>query len=172
MEYLFHNTKIRSLHECIEKSGRDIFNFLPYYADRDDIATINQFINSQVTGQSKDEIDEIFADRISNARAVVLQIISQIREREMIKRKCLERIGKMEDDLKNQLRMENNFYMNCMFPESNRTRMEAESRIHELERNKSFEETSCWKDLVLLKKELMLFVKEYRSSSVKNRLVS
>lgn len=172
MESTFHNNRAKNLHDHIEKSGRDIFNFLPYYADRDDIATINQFINRQVTGQSKDEIDEIFADRISNARAVVLQIISQIREREVLKRKCIERIGKMEDELKNQLRFQNDFYMNCMFPESNRTRMETESRIHELERNMNFEETSCWKDLVLLKKELMLFVKEYRSTSVKNRLVS
>lgn len=146
-------------------------DFLPYYATEKDLAEINKLLDWKYP--SGDLIDALFMDKAHSTKFSILQLISQIRERQYIKRRNLEKINYGLDNFKSQfVQVEDLCLYNEMLNLDNRkTRINLTQKIAGLEKEKRAEETSCWHDLGQLRKELIDLIKEYKLSSRKKELM-
>jgi len=148
--------------------------FLPYYATEKDLSEINKFLDAQDYTGSSDLIDALFTDKVNTTRFSVLHLISQMRERQKIKKRNLEGIDYNMDNFKTQLaQVEDLCLYNEIFDlDRRKTRIKIGEKITGLEKEKRAEKTSCWRDLTQLRKELTDLIKEYKIASRKKELIS
>ena len=167
MKYLILKSKLQ------QACDKNIYNFLPYYAGEKDLSIVNEFLDNLISKKSNDIFDLLFSDKVAIAKALVLQHISLIKEREIIKRKNIARIEVLEDEAKSRMVQLESFYIrNYIFFEDSKTRTELEKRINDLEKQINLEVASCWKDVVIIKKDLMAIMSEYKSNVRKDKLLS
>lgn len=148
-------------------------NFLSPYVTEKDLSKIDKFLDTGKYKPNSDVIDALFTDKVDATKFLILHLISQIREREIIKERNLESIdydmGKFRTHLM-QLE-EIRLYHEIFDLERRRTKISLGEKIAGLEKEKRAEETSCWRDLTQLRKELMDSIKEYKTSSRKKELI-
>jgi len=148
--------------------------FLPYYATEKDLLEINKFFDAWKYKPGSDLIDVLFADKVNATKFSILHLISRVRERQTIKKRNLEKIDYDVDKFKTELaQIEDLRIYNEIFDLDNKkTRIGLTQKISGLKKEKRAEETSCWRDLTQLRKELMDLIKEYRTASRKKELIS
>lgn len=147
--------------------------FLPYYATEKDLSEINKLLDWKYKSGS-DLIDILFTDRVNCTKFSILGLISQIRERQHIKRRNLERIDYDMDKFKTHLdQIEELCLYNEIFDfDRRKTKISLGGKIAGLKKDKRAEEISCWRDLTELRKELLDLIKEYKTASRKKELVA
>ena len=148
--------------------------FLPYYATEKDLSKINEFLDAQKYKPGSDLIDILFTDKVNSTKFSVLNLISQIRERQHIKRRNLERIDYDVDKFKTHLAQIEDL---CLYNETfdfdrRKTKISLGGKIAGLKKDKRGEEIACWRDLTELRKELLDLTKEYKAASRKRELVA
>jgi len=147
---------------------------LPSYGSEKDLSEINKFLDAWKYKPGSDLIDVLFTDKANVARFSILHLISQMRERRVIKKRNLERIDYDADKFKTELaQIEDLCLYNEIFNLDNRkTKLNLDGKITGLEKEKRAEETSCWRDLTQLRKELTDLIKEYKIASRKKELIT
>lgn len=146
--------------------------FIPCYAGKSDVETLNRFLDTQGPGDTGDEIDMMFSDKVKLAKTSVLQIMSQINERLIIKKMNVERIYYDIDKCRTGILNAEDVYSRNYSANDKDARSRLEAEITRLEQEKRKEETSCWRDLVQLRKELMMIMSEYKNNSRKKKMLS
>ena len=149
-------------------------NFLPRYASEKDLSEINKFIDAWEYRPSSDLIDTLFTDKLNTTKFSTLQLISQMRERQNIKKRNLENIDYRMDHFKSQLaQVEDLCLYNEIFDLNNKKmKINLEEKISGLDKEKRAEDVSCWRDLTQLRKELIDSIGEYKTASRKRELIA
>jgi len=147
--------------------------FLPYYASEKDLSEINKFLDAWKYKRGSDLIDVLFTDKANVARFSILHLISRMREREVIKKRNLEKIDYDMDRFRTHLAQAEDL---CLYNEIHdldrrKTRINLEGKIAGLGKDRRAEEISCWHDLIQTRKELMDLIKEYRATARKKELI-
>jgi len=111
-----------------------------------------------------DAVDKLFSGKIKSLGATITALLEEIQLREKLD---LHLIQKIEEDISWQriqfdhldsLRVQYDF---DMFSEISSQKTTREARILELEKEKRSEYLECWRDLMSLKKYLMVALKEF-----------
>jgi len=147
---------------------------LPSYGSEKDLSEINKFLDAWKYKPGSDLIDVLFTDKVNATKFSILHLISQMRERRVIKKRNLERIDYDADKFKTELAQTEDLCLyNEIFNLDNRkTKINLDGKITGLEKEKRAEETSCWRDLTQLRKELADLIKEYKIASRKKELIA
>jgi hypothetical protein len=157
-----------------DSPNRETNAFIPYYATEKDLSEINKFLGAWKYKPGSDLIDVLFTDKVNATKFSIVNLISQMRERRVIKKRNLERIDYDTDRFKTELaQIEDLCLYNEIFNLDNRkTKINLDGKIAGLKKEKRAEETSCWRDLTQLRKELTDLIKEYRIASRKKELIA
>lgn len=154
-------------------TGRyDSKGFIPVYADKNDLNLLNRFMEMQCAANYKDEIDLMFSDKTAFAKSSVINNISQIKERMYLRDR---NIGKIDYDIcsqRNRLLQLEDLFTNGTSPITHKLKNDIERTILESEKEKRDQEVSCWRDIALLRKDLMLGMNYYKTNSRKKQLIS
>lgn len=149
-------------------------DFLPCYATEKDLAKINRFLDAWKYEPGSDLIDVLFTDKVNATKFSILHLISQMRERQNIKKRNLKRIEYDIDKFNTHLAQIEDLclYNEILELDNRKTKISLAQKTAGLKKDKRAEETSCWRDLTQLRKELMDLIKEYRAASRKKELIA
>ena len=146
--------------------------FLPCHATENDINVLNRFIDSLSPGNTGDELESLLCGKVGIAKGMVLQRISQINERQRIKENNIKNI---KDSIeKKKSRVEFIDELNFRWQDDNRIREKNDinKEMLVLESEIRRQESDCWKDIVMLRNELIEIMSKYRENSIKKDLIS
>jgi len=148
--------------------------FLPYYATEKDLAEINKFLDAWKYEPCNDLIDVLFTDKVNGTKFSILNLISQMRQRQNIKKRNLRKIEYDISGFKTHVAQIEDLclYNEILDLDNRKTKISLAQKIADLKREERAEEISCWRDLSQLRKELMDLIKEYRSASRKKELIA
>ena len=146
--------------------------FIPIYADKEDLNLLNRFMEMQSCRDSKDEIDILFADKTAFAKSSVINTISQIKERIGIKYNNLNKIDYSISGQRSRLFQLEDLFNDTSSPVIIKARNDIEKSILDSEKEKRGEETSCWRDIAELRKNLMFAMNEYKTNAMKKQLIT
>ena len=155
-------------HDIYSSLEYRVYNFLPYYGNTNDLSVINQFIDSQSSKKSEDEVELMFSEKVGIAKALVIQILSQIKEREIIKER---NFAKINYDM-GRLSWLKDMCAGSYALNMSNADLDLEKQVVNLEKEKRTEQVSCWRDLVNLKKDLMGIMAEYKTTAKKKKVLS
>ena len=115
-------------------------------------------------------IDSFFQDRVTLNRMHVSSLVSQITRRNNLQKDNLYKIEK--DMMKCQAQLFEIEHVPRWYNANiTRTRNMLEKEILALEKEKRAEYVSCWRDLVLVKRDLIGALKEFKSTEQRQELV-
>ena len=149
-----------------------VYGFLPLYADKYDLNKLNKFMDYQIPIECTDEIEQIFSDKVKLSKGSVIQVISQIKERELIKKRSTRMIDYSIDKCRTKILGVNGFYTGNFVYGEDKTINDLEKEVLKLEKEKRDAETSCWRDLSQLRKDLLFIMSEYKTNARKKELIA
>ena len=158
-----------------EKAIEDkIQEMLPFYADAYDLYFLNLFLNSHVSQHPVDEIELLFSEKTKIAKVSAIQLLSLIRERKLLKERSLEKISNDTDDCRTRILniRQSDYASDEEYFHASQSRESLENKILELRKEKREAELSCWQDIVMLRKELLISMLDYKSNVSKKKLLS
>ena len=160
--------------KLFDSPGRETEGFLPYYATENDLSEINKFLGAWKYKPDSDLIDVLFTDKVNATKFSIVHLISQMRERQIIKKRNLGKIDYDMDKFKTHLAQIEDLclYNQILDLDKRKTKISLFEKITGLEKEKRAEETSCWRDLTQLRKELTDLIKEYKIASRKKELIA
>ncbi|MFH1367952.1 MAG: hypothetical protein ABII64_02370 [Elusimicrobiota bacterium] len=164
--------KYEILEEKLNPDSKYSKGFLPAYANKEDLSLLNRFIEMQSKADYTDEIDLLFSDKTALAKSSVLNIISQIKERIAIKENNLKNIEYGISNQRTRLFNIEDLFANSYSFDVTKAKNDIEKAIESSEKEKREQEVSCWRDLALLRKDLMFGMNEYKSNSRKKQLIT
>ncbi len=123
----------------------------------------------------KSTLEDVFSDKCKTSKAGVNALLSEIELRQDLNFNLL---NKIDDDIckqNSQLMQLENMNYPCSFEVSEameKKRFQLNDNILELRREKRKEYLECWKDLMLLKKDLQISLREYWNHAKKRDVLS
>jgi len=120
--------------------------------------------------QSSDPLDNFFQARRVNLGRSVEDIIGLIEQRERIKERNLHRITLGECEINSKLHNLENWYLGVN-PVVDKRRAIFEKELLDFEKQKRWEDTAAWKDILSLKNDLRGVVQELYKEQTKQKLL-
>lgn len=119
-------------------------------------------------------VDEIFEDKVQGLKATIDSILAQIEERKTLRVKNFRSILRGECKCDTEfLQLEDRLRFSCAAgPEADKAKATIQKGLFDLERERRFEDVSCWRDLVFLRKELINALREYQTAQRKQSMLS
>jgi hypothetical protein len=125
------------------------------------------------TEKSGNIVEEIFGDKVQSLRATIDSILAQIEERKTLRKSNLHGILQGECKCDTELmQLEDRIGFSNAGPGTDKARATIQKELLNLERERRFEEVSCWRDLVFLRKELLNTLREYQTAVRRQEMLS
>jgi hypothetical protein len=160
--------------KAYDSPDHERYAFLPHYATEKDLAEINKFLDAWKYEPGSDLIDVLFTNRVNVTKFSILNLISQMRERQNAKKRNLKSIDYDISRFKTHLAQIEDLclYNEILDLDNRKTKIGLAQKIAGLEKDKRSEEIACWRDLTQLRKELTDLIKEYKIESRKKELIA
>ncbi len=144
--------------------------------DKNSVLKIQPFYHTDLTNnlekivfktEPKNEkgiLEKVFSDKSKTLKATVKALLEEIKLRETLDSHL---INKIDDEICRQntklmpLKKLKAHYSFDLYKEINNLKMQMEDNVLELEKEKRKEYLECWRDLMFLKKYLLVALKEY-----------
>lgn len=127
--------------------------------------SLEKIVFKEEPGEEKDILGRVFSDKNKTLKATIKALFNEIMLRERLDSFLLYKIN--EDICRQHSHFEQvktlmqfNYSTNLL-NYSSKTRMQIEKNVLDLEQEKRKEYLECWKDLTLLKKDLLCALKDY-----------
>jgi len=146
----------------------------PFY--HTDLSSIIENIDfKEKPEKNKNILEKLFTDKSKTQKAAVKALLEEIELRENFDTHLLKKIEEEISIHNSQLLNLNNlrFYNNLdLFKDMSKIKMEFENNILELKKEKRKEYLECWRDLMFLKKYLLIAFKEYWDLTKRREVLS
>ena len=147
---------------------------IPFY--HTDLSSIIENIDfKEKPEKNKNILEKLFTDKSKTQKATVKALLEEIELRENLDTHLLKKIEEEISIHNSQLLNLNNliFYNNLdLFKDIIKAKMESENNILELKKEKRKEYLECWRDLMFLKKYLLIAFKEYWDLTKRREVLS
>ena len=145
-------------------SGNLKINLSPFY-HTDLTNTLEKILLIDRSEKNKGILEKIFVDKSNTLKTTFKALIQEIELRETLNLHLLKRMNENISDQNIQLeqlkKMTIANYDFDWFMDRNKIQLQLEGNILELEKEKRKEYLECWRDLMFLKKYLLVAFKEY-----------
>jgi hypothetical protein len=119
-------------------------------------------------------VDEIFEDKVQGLKATIDSTLAQVEERKELRKKNL--LGILQGECKcdtELMQLEERLRYSCAgSPGTDKAKATIQKELLNLERERRFEDVSCWRDLVFLRKELVSALGEYQTAQRRQEMLS
>ena len=137
--------------------------------------TLGNIVFTEKQDSRKGILEKVFSDKSKTLKTTVKSLLNEIELRENLDSHLLKKIN---DEIcrfhTHLMHMENIkvHYFPELFADVNKIKMQFENEILELEKEKRKEYLECWRDLMFLKKYLLVAFKEYWDLIKKREVLS
>lgn len=126
--------------------------------------SLEEIVSSPESKQRSSPLESMFSDKSKSLKASVNALLEEIKLREDInsyqERKMNEEVCRQHTDLMQLENLVDHFPFD-LTKDISEAKGKIESNVLELEREKRKEQIECWRDLMFLKKYLMVSLKDY-----------
>lgn len=126
--------------------------------------TLEGIVFEKPSEKKTDALERIFSDKTRTLKAGVKALLDEIETREELDQHLIGKIdgeiGQQRQSLLDLKMLEDGNYFTTV-EEARSLKADVEDRLLNLEQEKRKEEMECWRDLMFLKKDLMVSLKEY-----------
>ena len=137
--------------------------------------TLEDILVNNTPMKEQGVVDRLFSDKCKSLKTTFKSLLEEIQLREKLDCHLLLRINQDISWQTQQLGQVNSIkghYSEEWIKEINNLKMKLENNILDLEKEKRKEYLECWRDLMFLKKYLMIAFKEYWDITKKRELLS